>query len=46
MTSANLLKHHKHAVHPNKSPNLIEKQKMITVFLGLPFFFLQLFFFK
>lgn len=34
MTSAILLKRHKHAVHSNKSPNLIEKQKRITFFLN------------
>lgn len=45
MTSASLLKPHKHAVHPNKSPNLIEKQKRITGFWGC-LFFSQLFFFK
>lgn len=41
LTSASLLKHHKHAVRPTKSPNLIEKQKRITLFflLNASFFF-------
>lgn len=36
--SASLFKHHKHAVHPNKSPNLIEKQKRIMFSVVFGFF--------